>query len=118
MKRIILITALIGSSNLFAQTQSDSLLIKQISAIQTTIEKQKQEIEKVLETIAQALQTQREELLDKLEYELANVNNWNGKFTDIETMDNVYKIINQLRQQQVSKLVKKHEKSLKYLQDK
>lgn len=45
MKRIILIVALLGTSNLFAQTQSDSLLIKQIPAIQQTVEKQKQEIE-------------------------------------------------------------------------
>lgn len=45
MKRIILIVALSGTSNLFAQTQSDSLLIKQIPAIQQTVEKQKQEIE-------------------------------------------------------------------------
>ncbi|MFW5871887.1 MAG: hypothetical protein ACOCUT_02165, partial [bacterium] len=44
MKRILLITASICSSNLFAQPQSDSLLIKQIPAIQKTIEKQKQEI--------------------------------------------------------------------------
>lgn len=39
MKRIIFIVALIGTSNLFAQSHSDSLLIK------LTIEKQKQEIE-------------------------------------------------------------------------
>jgi len=45
MNRIILIVALLGTSNLFAQTQSDSLLIKQIPAIQQTVEKQKQEIE-------------------------------------------------------------------------
>lgn len=45
MKRIILIVALLGTSNLFAQTQSDSLLIQQIPAIQQTVEKQKQEIE-------------------------------------------------------------------------
>ena len=45
MKRILVIVALLGTSNLFAQTQPDSLLIKQIPAIQQTIEKQKQEIE-------------------------------------------------------------------------
>ncbi len=45
MKRIILIVALLGTSNLFAQTQSDSLLIQQIPAIQQTVEKQKQEID-------------------------------------------------------------------------
>ncbi len=42
---VIIIVALLGTSNLFAQTQSDSLLIKQIPAIQQTVEKQKQEIE-------------------------------------------------------------------------
>ncbi len=45
MKRILLIVVLSGTSNLFAQTQTDSLLIKQIPAIQQTVEKQKQEIE-------------------------------------------------------------------------
>jgi len=45
MKKITFIVALFGTSNLFAQTQSDSLLIKQIPAIQQTVEKQKQEIE-------------------------------------------------------------------------
>ena len=45
MKRIILIVALIGSSNLFAQTQIDNSLVNDITAIQKTVEKQKQEIE-------------------------------------------------------------------------
>lgn len=45
MKRIILIAALLGSSNLFAQTQNDNSLVNDITAIQKTVEKQKQEIE-------------------------------------------------------------------------
>ena len=45
MKKVILASLIFGASNLFAQTQSDSLLIKQIPAIQKTIEKQKQEID-------------------------------------------------------------------------
>lgn len=45
MKRIILIVALIGSSNLFAQTQNDNSLVNDITAIQRTVENQKQEIE-------------------------------------------------------------------------
>jgi chromosome segregation ATPase len=45
MKKIILTSLLLGATNLFAQTQSDSLLIKQIPAIQQTVEKQKVEIE-------------------------------------------------------------------------
>lgn len=45
MKRIILIVALLGSSNLFAQTQNDNSLVNAITAIQKTVEKQKQEVE-------------------------------------------------------------------------
>jgi hypothetical protein len=45
MKRIMLIVALLGSSNLFAQTQNDNSLVNDITAIQKTVEKQKQEIE-------------------------------------------------------------------------
>lgn len=45
MKRIMLIVALLGSSNLFAQTQNDNSLANDITAIQKTVEKQKQEIE-------------------------------------------------------------------------
>lgn len=45
MKLIIIIVPLLGTSNLFDQTQPDSLLIKQIPAVQQTVEKQKQEIE-------------------------------------------------------------------------
>lgn len=45
MKRIIFIVALLGSSNLFAQTQNDNSLVNDITAIQKTVEKQKQEIE-------------------------------------------------------------------------
>lgn len=45
MKRIILIAALLGSLNLFAQTQNDNTLVNNITSIQKTVEKQKQEIE-------------------------------------------------------------------------
>lgn len=45
MKRIILIAALLGSLNLFAQTQNDNTLVNDITSIQKTVEKQKQEIE-------------------------------------------------------------------------
>lgn len=45
MKSIILIISLFGAPNLFAQTQSDTLLIKQIVEIQQTVEKQKQLID-------------------------------------------------------------------------
>jgi hypothetical protein len=47
MKRIILIVTLFGTLNSFAQSQSDSLLIRQIPAVQLTVEKQKQEIEEL-----------------------------------------------------------------------
>jgi uncharacterized coiled-coil protein SlyX len=45
MKRIMLLLALIAQLSFFAQSQSDSLHIKQISAIQQSVEKQKQEID-------------------------------------------------------------------------
>jgi uncharacterized membrane protein YdfJ with MMPL/SSD domain len=45
MNRVILTLLIAGTSNLLAQTQPDSLLIKKIPAIQQTIEKQKEEIE-------------------------------------------------------------------------
>ena len=45
MKRILLIVVLSGTSNLFAQTQIDNSLVNDITAIQKTVEKQKQEIE-------------------------------------------------------------------------
>src|SRR5690554_8216289 len=45
MRKLIYTSLIFGTVNLFAQTQTDSLLIKQITAIQQTVEKQKQEIE-------------------------------------------------------------------------
>ncbi len=44
MKKILIIALLFGATNLFAQTQSDSLLIEQIPAIQIAIEQQQQKI--------------------------------------------------------------------------
>lgn len=45
MKRIIFIVALFCTTTLFAQTQNDKLLVNDITAVQITIEKQKQEID-------------------------------------------------------------------------
>lgn len=45
MKKIILASLLLGATNLFAQTQNDNSLVNDITAIQQTVEKQKQEIE-------------------------------------------------------------------------
>ncbi len=45
MKKIILIVALFSTTTLFAQTQNDNSLVIDITAIQKTIEKQKQEID-------------------------------------------------------------------------
>ena len=45
MKRIILIVALFGTTTLFAQTQNENSLFNDLTAIQKTIEKQKQEID-------------------------------------------------------------------------
>jgi hypothetical protein len=44
-KNLIILTIIIGSLNLFAQTPLDSLLIREIPAIQQTLLKQQQEIE-------------------------------------------------------------------------
>ncbi|MBL1145944.1 MAG: hypothetical protein HND54_13440 [Bacteroidetes bacterium] len=52
MKRTILIVALIGTTNLFAQTQNDNQLVNEITAIQKTIEKQKQEIDALTSKIS------------------------------------------------------------------
>lgn len=52
MKRTILIVALIGTTNLFAQTQNDNQLVNEITAIQTTIEKQKKEIDALTSKIS------------------------------------------------------------------
>jgi hypothetical protein len=45
MNKTLLITVLFGVTSIFAQNQPDSLLIKEIPAIQQTLEKQQQEIE-------------------------------------------------------------------------
>jgi len=44
MKRIILIIALIFTTTFFAQTKNDNTSVNEITAIQKTIEKQKQQI--------------------------------------------------------------------------
>lgn len=51
MKKLILVMLFLGVSNLFAQMQSDSLVIKQILGIQQSAEKQKQEIEWLISKI-------------------------------------------------------------------
>jgi len=45
MKKIILITLLLGATNLFAQQQQDSLLVKEISAIKENVYQQHQAID-------------------------------------------------------------------------
>jgi len=78
MKRILLITAFIGSSNLIAQTQSDSLLIKQIPAIQKTIEKQKEEIEGLTSKVNSHQTT--------INQQRNSINELNGKAVTLENM--------------------------------
>jgi len=56
MKRIVLIFALFGTTTLFAQTQNDNSLVNDITVIQKTIEKQKQEID-VLNSKVKSQQT-------------------------------------------------------------
>jgi hypothetical protein len=86
MKRIILIVALFGTSHLFAQTQSDSLLIKQIPAIQKTIEKQKQEIDGLTSKVNSQQTTINQQRI--------SINDLNGKVVTFEnTVDSLSSLI-------------------------
>jgi hypothetical protein len=86
MKRILLIAAFIGSSNLIAQTQSDSLLIKQIPAIQKTIEKQKQEIDGLTSKVNSQQTTINQQRI--------SINDLNGKAVTLEnTVDSLSSLI-------------------------
>jgi translation initiation factor 2B subunit (eIF-2B alpha/beta/delta family) len=86
MKRIILIVALLGTSNLFAQTQSDSLLVKQIPAIQKTIEKQKQEIDGLTSKVNSQQTTINQQQI--------SINDLNGKSVSLEnTVDSLSSLI-------------------------
>ncbi|MCH8491115.1 MAG: hypothetical protein LAT81_14465 [Oceanicaulis sp.] len=86
MKRILLIAAFIGSSNLVAQTQSDSLLIKQIPAIQKTIEKQKQEIDGLTSKVNSQQTTINQQRI--------SINDLNGKAVTLEnTVDSLSSLI-------------------------
>jgi uncharacterized membrane-anchored protein YhcB (DUF1043 family) len=51
MKRIILIIALIYTTTIFAQTQNDNPPVNEITAIQKTIEKQKQQIDELTSNV-------------------------------------------------------------------
>ena len=86
MKRILLIAAFIGSSNLIAQTQSDSLLIKQIPGIQKTIEKQKQEIDGLTSKVNSQQTTINQQRI--------SINDLNGKAVTLEnTVDSLSSLI-------------------------
>ncbi|HMO40014.1 MAG TPA: hypothetical protein PKC76_11250 [Saprospiraceae bacterium] len=86
MKKIILVSLLLGASNLFAQTQSDSLLIKQIPAIQTTIEKQKQEIDGLTSKVNSQQTT--------IDRQRISINDLNGKAVSLEnTVDSLSSLI-------------------------
>jgi hypothetical protein len=86
MKRIKLIVALLGTSNLFAQTQSDSLLVKQIPAIQKTIEKQKQEIDGLTSKVNSQQTTINQQQI--------SINDLNGKSVSLEnTVDSLSSLI-------------------------
>ena len=47
MKKTLLITALVAVSNLFAQQQQDSILVKEIKKLETKVNKQQQEIKSI-----------------------------------------------------------------------
>lgn len=86
MKSILLIAAFIGSSNLIAQTQSDSLLIKQIPAIQKTIKKQKEEIEGLTSKVKSQQTTINQQRIA--------INELNGKAVTLEnTVDSLSSLI-------------------------
>lgn len=86
MKKVILASLIFGASNLFAQTQSDSLLIKQIPAIQKTIEKQKEEIEGLTSKVnSQQTTINQQRIL---------INDLNGKAVTLEnTLDSLSSLI-------------------------
>ena len=73
---VIIIFALLGSSTLFTQTQLDSLLIKQIPAIQKTIEKQKQEIDGLTSKVNRQQTTINQQRI--------SINDLNGKAVTFE----------------------------------
>ncbi len=82
MKGILLIAAFIGSSNLIAQMQSDSLLVKQIPAIHKIIEKQKQEIDGLTSKVNSQQTTINQQRI--------SINDLNGKAVTLEnTVDSL-----------------------------
>jgi len=86
MKRIILIVALFGTSNLFAQTQPDSLLIKQIPAIQQTTEKRTLEIDSLTSEVNSQKTT--------INQQQVSINEITTKVTRLKsTMDNLISLI-------------------------
>jgi uncharacterized protein YoxC len=79
MKRIILIVALFGTTTLFAQTQNENSLFNDLTAIQKTIEKQKQEIDG---------------LTSKVNGQHTTINDLNGKAVTLEnTVDSLSSLI-------------------------
>lgn len=83
---VIIIAAFIGCSNLFAQTQPDSLLIKQIPAIQKTIEKQKEEIDGLTSKVNSQQTTINQQRI--------SINDLNGKAVTLEnTVDSLSSLI-------------------------
>ncbi|HMQ08561.1 MAG TPA: hypothetical protein PKC30_14775 [Saprospiraceae bacterium] len=86
MKHTTLIISLLIVSNLFAQTQSDSLLIKQIPTIQKTIEKQKQEINDLTSKVSS-----QQTIINQ---QRNSINDLNGKATILEnTVDSLSSLI-------------------------
>ena len=86
MKKVILASLIFGASNISAQTQSDSLLIKQIPAIQKTIEKQKQEIDSLISKVNSQQTTINQQQI--------SINDLNGKAVSLEnTVDSLSSLI-------------------------
>ena len=78
MKRIILIVALLGPTNLFAQTQNDNQLVNDITTIQKTIEKQKQEIDALTSKISSQQST--------INQQRNSINDLSGKASMLENI--------------------------------
>ena len=87
MKKTLLITALVAVSNLFAQQQQDSILVKEIKKLETKVNKQQQEIKSIsleldkdywtyrgVKKETQAKITQQKKTIDSLN-QLINSNN-------------------------------------------
>lgn len=76
MKRIILIVALFSTTTLFAQTQNNNSIVVDLTAVQKTLEKQKQEIDGLTSKVKsqQSTITQQRNIINGLSSKVDNLN--------------------------------------------